>query len=147
MQIKLFVIMIAAFVAKPMTRHLIDDFSNLKFHFFYNHLQLEWYETLSKACYDCPSNKTDCFRPHCIFSDGFRRSVVVINRMMPGPMIDVCKGDTIIVDVENNLMGDSTTIHWHGLQQFESKLRNIFVSKKCLFPKSVETLHRSAFRL
>ncbi|XP_055302470.1 uncharacterized protein LOC129568512 isoform X2 [Sitodiplosis mosellana] len=81
---------------------------------------LEWYETLSKACYDCPSNETDCFRPHCIFVDGFRRSVLVVNRMMPGPMIDICKGDTIVVDVENHLMGESTTIHWHGLQQYET---------------------------
>lgn len=83
--------------------------------------QVEWYETLSKACYNCPSNETDCFRPHCIFVDGFRRSVLIVNRMMPGPMIDVCKGDTIVVDVENHLMGESTTIHWHGLQQLESE--------------------------
>lgn len=50
---------------------------------------VEWYETLSKACYDCPYNVTDCDRPHCIGTDGARRSVVVINRMMPGPTIDV----------------------------------------------------------
>lgn len=50
---------------------------------------VEWYETLSKACYDCPYNVTDCSRLHCIGTDGSRRSIVVINRMMPGPMIDV----------------------------------------------------------
>lgn len=42
---------------------------------------------------------------------------MVINRMMPGPVIEVCFGDTIVVDVVNHLMGDTTTIHWHGLHQ------------------------------
>lgn len=70
---------------------------------------------MSKACYGCPFNETDCFRPHCIAADGFRRSLLVINRMMPGPAIEVCQGDQIIVDVRNRLMSDSTTIHWHGL--------------------------------
>lgn len=49
--------------------------------------------------------------------------------MMPGPLIDVCKGDTIVVDVENELMGESTTIHWHGLHQRESMC-------KCISPLS-----------
>uniref|UniRef100_A0A7G3ARV2 Putative multicopper oxidase n=1 Tax=Lutzomyia longipalpis TaxID=7200 RepID=A0A7G3ARV2_LUTLO len=78
---------------------------------------IEWYETLSKACYNCPFNATDCFRPHCITGDGSRRSVLVVNRKMPGPAIDVCQGDTIVVDVQNNLLGETTTIHWHGLHQ------------------------------
>lgn len=42
---------------------------------------------------------------------------MVINRMMPGPSVEVCFGDTVIVDVQNHLMGDTTTIHWHGLHQ------------------------------
>ncbi|XP_053671441.1 uncharacterized protein LOC128721687 [Anopheles nili] len=79
--------------------------------------RLEWYRTLSKACYNCPYNATDCARPHCIAGDGVRRNVAVINRMMPGPAIEVCENDIIVVDVENHLMGDSTTIHWHGLHQ------------------------------
>lgn len=40
--------------------------------------------------------------------------------MMPGPAIEVCKEDTIVVDVENKLLGESTTIHWHGLHQRDS---------------------------
>lgn len=82
--------------------------------------KMEWYETLSKACFDCPTNQTDCFRPHCIPGDGVRRSVLVVNRMMPGPTIQVCNGDTVIVDVKNHLLGESTTIHWHGLHQRET---------------------------
>ncbi|XP_059618869.1 uncharacterized protein LOC132263226 [Phlebotomus argentipes] len=78
---------------------------------------VEWYETMSKACYNCPFNATDCDRPHCITGDGSRRSILVVNRKMPGPMIDVCLGDKIVVDVQNNLLGETTTIHWHGLHQ------------------------------
>uniref|UniRef100_A0A182Q0P9 Uncharacterized protein n=1 Tax=Anopheles farauti TaxID=69004 RepID=A0A182Q0P9_9DIPT len=83
----------------------------------YYRFRLEWYRTLSKACYNCPYNATDCDRPHCIAGDGVRRNVAVINRMMPGPSIEVCENDIIVVDVENHLMGESTTIHWHGLHQ------------------------------
>uniref|UniRef100_A0A182VY04 Uncharacterized protein n=1 Tax=Anopheles minimus TaxID=112268 RepID=A0A182VY04_9DIPT len=83
----------------------------------YYRFRLEWYRTLSKACFNCPYNATDCDRPHCIAGDGVRRNVAVINRMMPGPAIEVCENDIIVVDVENHLMGESTTIHWHGLHQ------------------------------
>lgn len=89
--------------------------------------QMEWYETLSKACYECPFNTTDCYRPHCITGDGFRRSILVVNRMMPGPPIEVCLHDTLIVDVENKLMGESTIIHWHGLHQRDSKQFDIYL--------------------
>lgn len=52
-------------------------------------LTLEWFHTMSKACYSCPRNLTDCFRPHCIHSDGVQRTVAVINRSLPGPLIQV----------------------------------------------------------
>ncbi|KAK5650033.1 hypothetical protein RI129_001062 [Pyrocoelia pectoralis] len=76
--------------------------------------KLEWYQTLSKACFNCPYNEEDCLKPHCIPGDGNKRPVLVINRQMPGPSIEVCLGDEIVVDVENDLLGESTTIHWHG---------------------------------
>ena len=75
---------------------------------------------MSKACYSCPSNETDCFRPHCISADGMKRKITVVNRMMPGPSIEVCLNDTIIVDVKNRLMSEGTTIHWHGIHQRNS---------------------------
>ncbi|XP_030377482.1 iron multicopper oxidase fer1 [Scaptodrosophila lebanonensis] len=78
---------------------------------------VEWYQTLSKACFDCPKNLTDCERPHCVIGDGLTRSITVVNRMMPGPSIEVCEGDILVVDVQNNLLGESTTMHWHGLHQ------------------------------
>ncbi|KOC68923.1 Laccase-4 [Habropoda laboriosa] len=76
--------------------------------------RLEAYYTMSKACYDCPFNITDCFREHCIPADGIERSILVVNRQMPGPPIEVCQGDRVIVDVINLLHSESTTMHWHG---------------------------------
>lgn len=55
----------------------------------YYTFKLESYETMSKACYECPFNITDCFRPHCIPADGIMRSVLVVNRQLPGPPIEV----------------------------------------------------------
>jgi FtsP/CotA-like multicopper oxidase with cupredoxin domain len=78
---------------------------------------IEEFETMSKACYNCPINETDCFRPHCVSADGMKRSIVVVNRMMPGPSIEVCLNDTINVEVKNRLMSEGTTIHWHGIHQ------------------------------
>ncbi len=51
---------------------------------------VESYHTLSKACYNCPYNQTDCSRPHCVAADGVERSIMVVNRLMPGPSIQVC---------------------------------------------------------
>ncbi|CRL02097.1 CLUMA_CG015286, isoform A [Clunio marinus] len=83
----------------------------------YYEFVVENFQTMSKACYNCPSNMTDCYKPHCIPADGMMRSITVVNRMMPGPNIEVCVNDTIIVDVKNHLMSEGTSIHWHGLHQ------------------------------
>ncbi|XP_045506939.1 laccase-4-like isoform X1 [Colias croceus] len=83
----------------------------------YYHFNLEWYQTMSKACYDCPYNETDCDRIDCIPADGMSRPLTVVNRKMPGPAIEVCQHDRIIVDVENDLMTEGTTVHWHGQHQ------------------------------
>lgn len=51
--------------------------------------ELEWYYTMSKACYNCPLNLVDCNRKDCVVADGIRRPIVVVNRQMPGPSIEV----------------------------------------------------------
>ncbi len=80
--------------------------------------QIEWYTTLSKACYSCPTNQTDCFRPHCVPANGVARSIITVNRMLPGPSIEVCENDIISVTVYNNLhLSEGTSIHWHGFTQ------------------------------
>lgn len=52
---------------------------------------IEWYLTMSKACYECPYNLTDCSRPDCVAADGVERSIVTINRRLPGTPIEVSK--------------------------------------------------------
>ncbi|KAL1465394.1 hypothetical protein WDU94_004972 [Cyamophila willieti] len=81
---------------------------------------IEWYYTMSKACFDCPYNVTDCGRLHCIPADGMKRAITIVNRQMPGPSVDVCVGDHVIVDLMNGLMEESTSIHWHGHHQVDS---------------------------
>ncbi|KAK3791910.1 hypothetical protein RRG08_026812 [Elysia crispata] len=86
----------------------------------YNFL-VERYHTLSRACWNCPTNITDCSRAHCVAGDGRSRGILTANRMMPGPAILVCEGDTIRVRVHNKMENaEGVTIHWHGLHQRHS---------------------------
>ncbi|XP_045192997.2 uncharacterized protein LOC123549187 isoform X1 [Mercenaria mercenaria] len=79
---------------------------------------VENYFVLSRACYNCPFNYTDCFRPHCVSTNGMPRHLLTVNRQMPGPSIEVCKDDKVIVWVHNKIDdGSSTSIHWHGMTQ------------------------------
>ncbi|PLW46972.1 hypothetical protein PCANC_06515 [Puccinia coronata f. sp. avenae] len=54
-------------------------------------------------------NKTASF-------DGFVRNVFVINNQFPGPLIEANEGDTIVVNVRNEL-NVPLSMHWHGLYQ------------------------------
>lgn len=79
---------------------------------------LEWYSTLSKACYKCPFNVSDCYRPQCVAANGVLRTIMTVNRMLPGPSIQVCKGDIVSITVSNDFhLSETTSIHWHGLLQ------------------------------
>ncbi|XP_063981169.1 uncharacterized protein LOC135164602 isoform X2 [Diachasmimorpha longicaudata] len=80
----------------------------------YYSFKVESYRTMSKACYDCPQNISHCFLPDCIAADGFERSLQVVNRQLPGPPIEICQGDRLIVDVTNLLFAETTSLHWHG---------------------------------
>ncbi|CAH0388415.1 unnamed protein product [Bemisia tabaci] len=84
----------------------------------YYRFVVEFYVTLSHACQKCPGIDLDCFLPKCCQADGFERGILTVNRRMPGPSIQVCKGDTIVVDVKNSMPGKSLTIHWHGINQY-----------------------------
>ncbi|XP_041379574.1 laccase-3-like [Gigantopelta aegis] len=84
---------------------------------------LEYYYVLTKGCFDCPLNITDCDRPHCVATDGVHRAIMTINRMLPGPAIHVCHNDTIVVNVKNKMEGaEGTSIHWHGIFQHDSQI-------------------------
>ncbi|BFZ06751.1 hypothetical protein BsWGS_09789 [Bradybaena similaris] len=82
---------------------------------------VEQFATLSAACHGCPKNQTDCALPQCVAADGRARGILTVNRMMPGPVIDVCEGDIIEVQVDNQMqLGEGASIHWHGVRQIGS---------------------------
>lgn len=81
--------------------------------------KLTRYRTIGKECECEPKN---CLMPKwnasgCICTNGIRRSVLSINRMLPGPAIYVCQHDLIRVIVHNDLESTETSIHWHGILQ------------------------------
>ncbi|XP_076674750.1 uncharacterized protein LOC143372467 isoform X2 [Andrena cerasifolii] len=77
----------------------------------YYKFHLEFYGTVGPAC------NVKAQQSQCVFGDGFEKTVTIINRQLPGPLIQVCLGDYIIVDVENAILGQEVTIHWHGIFQ------------------------------
>ncbi|XP_015116134.1 laccase [Diachasma alloeum] len=86
----------------------------------YYHFTVEIYRTQGGACRLCrprtnTSLSSDC---QCIETDGVDQAgLMVINRMYPGPAIQMCLGDLAIIDVHNQAIGTGITIHWHGLYQ------------------------------
>lgn len=75
---------------------------------------IEWYSVLSKACLDCPFNQTNCDRLHCVSANGHYRPIMTINRMLPGPQINVCKDDMVKIFLYNSLhFSEGTSIHWY----------------------------------
>lgn len=75
---------------------------------------LQEYHTMGRACFSCPENMEDCSRQDCIPGDGVSRPLITINRQLPGPSIQVCEGDRLVVDLNNMMLSDTETIHWHG---------------------------------
>ncbi|KAL6259668.1 hypothetical protein P5V15_009584 [Pogonomyrmex californicus] len=82
-------------------------------------LTLEVFQSLSKSCGDCPLNQTACLANHCVSADGQRRGILTANRQMPGPSIQVCENDILVVDVINRLPGKAAAVHWRGQTQVE----------------------------
>ncbi|XP_014482507.1 PREDICTED: laccase-5-like [Dinoponera quadriceps] len=86
----------------------------------YYRFVIEYYTVNNAACDLCQPPVDDSrinSTCQCIIGDGFEKTVLSINRMIPGPSIQVCKGDVIIVDVVNEADGTEVCIHWHGIFQ------------------------------
>ncbi|XP_055854231.1 uncharacterized protein LOC129917982 [Episyrphus balteatus] len=82
----------------------------------YFKFELELYQAMGVACGKCAQGVVeDCNNPQCIVGDGVEKGVMSINRQVPGPAIQTCQGDMIIVDVVNKAHGTASAIHWHGL--------------------------------
>ncbi|KAH7891006.1 laccase [Phlebopus sp. FC_14] len=56
--------------------------------------------------------------------DGFNKSAIVVNGLLPGTVITGNKGDNFQITVKNQLtdesMNRSTSVHWHGILQHHS---------------------------
>uniref|UniRef100_A0A1B6LW19 Laccase n=1 Tax=Graphocephala atropunctata TaxID=36148 RepID=A0A1B6LW19_9HEMI len=87
----------------------------------YYKFTLEPFSANGAACRNCSTIPSDCYKKGCITADGFERAVLSINRRMPGPSIQVCLGDLLIIDVKNAMPGRAATIHWHGMKMRNSK--------------------------
>ncbi|KAJ8973623.1 hypothetical protein NQ317_015324 [Molorchus minor] len=85
----------------------------------YYHFTLEFYTVLGAACQVCTPNATNALWSNCqcVLADGVERGILTANRMLPGPSIQVCEGDKVVIDVENHLEGMEVTLHWHGVWQ------------------------------
>ncbi|XP_071856607.1 uncharacterized protein [Bombus fervidus] len=77
----------------------------------YYTFHIEFYTTQGPAC------DVETGRDQCIQGDGVEKTLIPINRQLPGPLIKTCLNDRIIVDVENAATGMEVTIHWHGIFQ------------------------------
>lgn len=49
--------------------------------------------------------------------DCYKKLVITINGRSPGPTIRATQGDTVIVELKNNLLTENVAIHWHGIRQ------------------------------
>ncbi|KAK6441383.1 hypothetical protein LTR95_002381 [Oleoguttula sp. CCFEE 5521] len=79
-------------------------------------INTNYYKEIPKTCrtvtYDLVvSNIT--FAP-----DGVERMGLVINGVMPGPLIEANWGDTIVVHVTNEMQNNGTALHFHGMRQY-----------------------------
>ncbi|CAN8103161.1 unnamed protein product [Discula destructiva] len=52
--------------------------------------------------------------------DGVWKTMILANGQSPGPLIEASTGDTVRVRVNNLMPNTSTTIHWHGINQYNS---------------------------
>lgn len=53
------------------------------------HFAVQWYYAMSKACHHCAHNVTDCYRPECIPANGVKRTIITVNKLLPGPSVEV----------------------------------------------------------
>ncbi|XP_008484969.2 laccase-4-like, partial [Diaphorina citri] len=74
---------------------------------------------VDRACGSCSQvpDSPQCNNSQCVTADGVERAMLTINRQLPGPSIQVCPGDLIVVDLHNKFFDRAVTIHWHGLYQ------------------------------
>ncbi|KAI8716741.1 Multicopper oxidase [Fusarium sp. LHS14.1] len=65
----------------------------------------------------------------------YNKSMILVNGQTPGPLIEANVGDTIRVKVNNLMLNESTTIHWHGIDQRDTVwMDGVFGITQCGIP-------------
>jgi hypothetical protein len=84
--------------------------------------------SIPRSCPRCTTslNVEMCRNDRCVIADGIPRGFLSINFQLPGPKIDVCKNDIVVVDLNNQAEGLSSTIHWHGIRQHGTQVSCTF---------------------
>ncbi|KAH8382219.1 hypothetical protein KR009_002442 [Drosophila setifemur] len=85
----------------------------------YYQLVVHNYQRLGPECQKCQYDERACAAEHCIFGDGVATPVMAVNRLVPGPPIELCENDTVVVDVLNYL-SEPTSMHWHGVHMMRT---------------------------
>ncbi|MDX8477916.1 multicopper oxidase family protein [Mesorhizobium sp. VK24D] len=49
------------------------------------------------------------------FAEGLDTPILAYNGTNPGPLIEVKEGDRVEIEFNNNIPGEESTIHWHGM--------------------------------
>jgi len=49
-----------------------------------------------------------------------RKAAILVNGQYPGQPIEVFENDTVVLNVKNRMISDSTSVHWHGIHPFET---------------------------
>ena len=71
-------------------------------------------------CSNYENNPTyNCTIPNWTNSKDFR-VLIGVNGLLPGPTMIVDEGSTVIAYVNNNLTQEATSIHWHGMRQYNT---------------------------
>ena len=61
----------------------------------------------------------NCTIPNWTNSLNFK-VIIGINGLLPGPTLIVDESSTVIANVNNNLTQEATSIHWHGIKQYDT---------------------------
>ncbi|OWF54327.1 Laccase-2 [Mizuhopecten yessoensis] len=61
---------------------------------------------------------TEAEMKNTIMADGSYKVVYAINGQVPGPSVVVYEDQQVVVKIQNNLMYEGITIHWHGMVQW-----------------------------
>ncbi|KAK0712929.1 multicopper oxidase-domain-containing protein [Lasiosphaeria miniovina] len=55
-----------------------------------------------------------------IYPDGVAKNAILFNSQYPGPMVEACWGDELVITVTNLLPTMGTQVHWHGVRQLHT---------------------------